>query len=235
MYNYNKNPNTSIRTKLVLMDYMDTKEMKNKYKSKISDSEKIDRLIPMIKQQENEMDESELFDNARKYELLLVTAFQYALSGRLDIESLKEVIDYYNEKKLFNIVYSHFNHKFEINSTESHLILSRVKLKLFLIVETLINYLKSINSEYTKNTSFKIVMNSEIVSDKDFLVSEDSFNSSIMNGARVMALLDDYASRLDSIKEMENFNLKLFSQINKKDREHISKKLKTHYASKSFN
>ncbi|WPH64193.1 hypothetical protein [Staphylococcus phage vB_StaM_PB50] len=235
MYNYNKNPNTSIRTEIVLKDYMDTKEMKNKYKSKISDSEKIDRLIPMIKQQENEMDESELFDNARKYELLLVTAFQYALSGRLGIESLKEVINYYNEKKLFNIVYSHFNHRFEINANDSHLILSRVKLKLFLIVETLINYLKSINSEYTKNTSFKIVMNSEIVSDKDFLVSEDSFNNSIMNGARVMELLDDYASRLDSIKEMENINLKLFNQINKKDREHISKKLKTHYASKSFN
>lgn len=235
MYNYNKNPNTSIRTEIVLKDYMDTKEMKNKYKSKISDSEKIDRLIPMIKQQESEMDDNELFDNARRYELLLVTAFQYVLSDKINIDSLKEIIDYYNEKKLFNIVYSHFNHKFEINETKNHLIISRVKLKLFLIVETLINYLKSINSEYNENTSFKIVMNSEVVSDKDFLVSEDSLNSSVMNGARVMELLDDYALRLDSIKEMENFNLKLFNQINKEDREHISKKLKTHYASKSFN
>ncbi|WRM43386.1 hypothetical protein [Staphylococcus phage LY01] len=227
------------KSEIILMDYMDTKQMKNRYNRNITDQEKIDRLIPLIKQEENKQDDEKIFENARRYELLLAKTFEYALNGKLELYQLKEILDYYEEKNLFNIVYSNFNYTFNVNSPSKDYLLLSLKTKIFLIVETIINFVK--NNE-KNNFSFKLILNSEEIMIDTLDLNEKSlyniFNLSSKYKKEILSYSGDYLFQDDQIELIENINDILFNDIykdnDKEILEFLSKKVKNKYISRYF-
>ncbi|QDJ97696.1 hypothetical protein PALS2_071 [Staphylococcus phage PALS_2] len=223
---------------VVLMDYMDTKQMKNNYNRDITDQEKIDRLIPLIKQQENEQDEGRIFENARRYELLLAKTFEYSLNGKLELYKLKEVLNYYEEKNLFNIVYPNFRYTFNVESPSKEYSLLSLKTKIFLIIETIIDFIK--NDYVEDNLSIKLILNSEEIMIDTLDLNEKSLCNtfSLQYTNELLSYNGDYLFSHDQIKRIENINNILFNDIYKdKDKEileFLSKKVKNKYISKYF-
>ncbi|UAJ17090.1 hypothetical protein UFVDC4_00163 [Staphylococcus phage vB_SauM-UFV_DC4] len=223
---------------VVLMDYMDTKQMKNNYNRDITDQEKIDRLIPLIKQQENEQDEGKIFENARRYELLLAKTFEYSLNGKLELYKLKEVLNYYEEKNLFNIVYPNFRYTFNVESPSKEYSLLSLKTKIFLIIETIIDFIK--NDYVEDNLSIKLILNSEEIMIDTLDLNEKSLCNtfSLQYTNELLSYNGAYLFSHDQVKSIENINNILFKDIYKdKDKEileFISKKVKNKYISKYF-
>ncbi|QQM14789.1 hypothetical protein CPT_MarsHill_255 [Staphylococcus phage MarsHill] len=240
MYDYNKvKKDFDIKNyEVVLMDYMDTKQMKNNYNRNITDQEKVDRLIPLIKQQEKDQDEGRIFENARRYELLLAKTFEYSLNGKLELYKLKEVLDYYEEKNLFNIVYPNFKYTFNVDSPSKDYSLLSLKTKIFLIIETIIDFTK--NDEIENNLFIRLNLNSEEIMIDTLDLNEKSlyniFNLSSKYKNELLSYNGDYLFAHDQVKRIENMNNILFKDIynDKEILDFLSKKVKNKYVSKYF-
>jgi len=223
---------------VVLMDYMDTKQMKNSYNRDITDQEKVDRLIPLIKQQEKDQDDEKIFENARRYELLLAKSFEYALNGKLELYKLKEVLDYYEERNLFNIVYPNFKYTFNVDSPSKDYSLLSLKTKIFLIIETIIDFIK--NDYVEDNLSIRLILNSEEIMIDTLDLNEKSLCNtfSLQYTNELLSYNGSYLFSHDQVKSIENINNILFNDIYRdKDKEileFLSKKVKNKYISKYF-
>lgn len=219
-----------MKIEVELVDYLNTEDLMKSYNKEISEEEKAERLLPLIMMQEKEQDESKVFENIRRYEVLLLVTFQLALNGKLKSDKLLKIIEYYKEKNLISAVLSSFDHNIKIynrNSNENDVINSN----LFIIFDTLVDYIKTTDNEMINGLSINFILEEEDLDPDTFLYKKNSLKEIIKEEIVSIQLTKEFA-----IKRLENHNVRLFNLLYQDEefKQVLPKKLLSKYAAKSF-
>lgn len=219
-----------MKIEVELVDYLNTEDLMKSYNKEISEEEKAERLLPLIMMQEKEQDESKVFENIRRYEVLLLVTFQLALNGKLKSDKLLKIIEYYKEKNLISAVLSSFDHNIKIynrNSNENDVINSN----LFIIFDTLVDYIKTTDNERINGLSINFILEEEDLDPDTFLYKKNSLKEIIKEEIVSIQLTKEVA-----IKRLENHNVRLFNLLYQDEefKQVLPKKLLSKYAAKSF-
>lgn len=219
-----------MKIEVELVDYLNTEDLMKSYNKEISEEEKAERLLPLIMMQEKEQDESKVFENIRRYEVLLLVTFQLALNGKLKSDKLLKIIEYYKEKNLISAVLSSFDHNIKIYnrySNENDVINSN----LFIIFDTLVDYIKTTDNEMINGLSINFILEEEDLDPDTFLYKKNSLKEIIKEEIVSIQLTKEFA-----IKRLENHNVRLFNLLYQDEefKQVLPKKLLSKYAAKSF-
>lgn len=219
-----------MKIEVELVDYLNNEDLMKSYNKEISEEEKAERLLPLIMMQEKEQDESKVFENIRRYEVLLLVTFQLALNGKLKSDKLLKIIEYYKEKNLISAVLSSFDHNIKIYnrySNENDVINSN----LFIIFDTLVDYIKTTDNEMINGLSINFILEEEDLDPDTFLYKKNSLKEIIKEEIVSIQLTKEVA-----IKRLENHNVRLFNLLYQDEefKQVLPKKLLSKYAAKSF-
>lgn len=219
-----------MKIEVELVDYLNNEDLMKSYNKEISEEEKAERLLPLIMMQEKEQDESKVFENIRRYEVLLLVTFQLALNGKLKSDKLLKIIEYYKEKNLISAVLSSFDHNIKIYnrySNENDVINSN----LFIIFDTLVDYIKTTDNEMINGLSINFILEEEDLDPDTFLYKKNSLKEIIKEEIVSIQLTKEFA-----IKRLENHNVRLFNLLYQDEefKQVLPKKLLSKYAAKSF-
>ncbi|QPI16978.1 hypothetical protein [Staphylococcus phage vB_StaM_SA1] len=218
------------KIEIELVDYLNKEDLMKSYYKEISEEEKAERLLPLIMMQEKEQDESKVFENIRRYEVLLLVTFQLALNGKLNSDKLLKIIEYYKEKNLISGVLSSFSHNIKIYnrySNDNDLINSN----LFIIFDTLVDYIKTIDNEMINGLSLNFILEEDDLDPDTFLYKENSLKEILKE-----EIVSIQPTKKFAIKHLETRNVRLFNLLYQDNqfRQVLPKKLLSKYAAKSF-